>query len=320
MATARRSMFVACAALFAAYQPGLYAQDYPAKPIRIVTFEAGGGSDIVSRLIAQGLSARLGQQVVVENRVGVIAVETGAKAVSDGYTLLVGGSVIWTEPLLRKNVPWDAQNDFAPITSTSRSPNMLVVHPSLPVQNVKELIALAKGRPGELNYGSAGSGSTTHLAGELFMFLTGTKITRIAYRGNNPAMTNLIGGHLQMMFPSVGEVAPHVKAGRVRPLAVTTGQPSILAPNVPTVAASGLPGYESASVLGILAPGKTSPAIVNRLNQEIVQILNYDSTKEKFLSMGFESLGSTPEQFTTLIRAEIGKWGKVIASAGLGAQ
>ena len=319
MAHAHRRISIG-AALLVAGITGAHAQDYPVKPIRIVTFEAGGGSDIVSRLIAQGLSARLGQQVIVENRVGVIAVETGAKAAPDGYTLLLGGSVIWTEPLLRKNVPWDAQNDFAPVTSTSRSPNMLVVHPSLPVTSVKELITLARSRPGELNYGSAGSGSTTHLAGELFMFLTGTKVTRIAYRGNSAAMTNLMGGHLQIMFPSVGEVTPHVKAGRVRPLAVTTAQVSSLAPNIPTVTDSGLPGYESASVLGILAPARTPPAIVNRLNQEIVQILNYEATREKFFSMGFESLGSSPEQFSGLIRSEIAKWGKVIAGAGLAPQ
>jgi tripartite-type tricarboxylate transporter receptor subunit TctC len=319
MAHAHRRIYIG-AALLVAGITGAHAQEYPVKPIRIVTFEAGGGSDIVSRLIAQGLSARLGQQVIVENRVGVIAVETGAKAVPDGYTLLLGGSVIWTEPLLRKNVPWDAQNDFAPVTSTSRSPNMLVVHPSLPVTSVKELIALARSRPGELNYGSAGSGSTTHLAGELFMFLTGTKVTRIAYRGNSAAMTNLMGGHLQIMFPSVGEVTPHVKAGRVRPLAVTTAQVSSLAPNIPTVTDSGLPGYESASVLGILAPARTPPAIVNRLNQEIVQILNYEATREKFFSMGFESLGSNPEQFSGLIKSEIAKWGKVIGGAGLAPQ
>ena len=319
MAHAHRRISIGAALLVAGIM-GAHAQEYPLKPIRIVTFEAGGGSDIVSRLIAQGLSARLGQQVIVENRVGVIAVETGAKAAPDGYTLLLGGSVIWTEPLLRKNVPWDAQNDFAPVTSTSRSPNMLVVHPSLPVTSVKELITLARSRPGELNYGSAGSGSTTHLAGELFMFLTGTKVTRIAYRGNSAAMTNLMGGHLQIMFPSVGEVTPHVKAGRVRPLAVTTAQVSSLAPNIPTVTDSGLPGYESASVLGILAPARTPPAIVNRLNQEIVQILNYEATREKFFSMGFESLGSSPEQFSGLIRSEIAKWGKVIAGAGLAPQ
>jgi len=297
-----------------------HAQDYPAKPIRIATFAAGGGSDIISRLIAQGISGRMGQQVVVENRVGVVVVELVAKAPADGYTLLVGGSVIWTEPMLRDNVPWDAVRDFAPISSTSISPNMLVVHPSLPVRSTRDLIALAKARPGELNYGSAGSGSTTHLAGELFMSMAGVKIVRIPYKGNGPAMTDLIGGQLQLMFPSIGEVAPHVQSGRVRAIAVTTAQATSLAPNMPTIAASGLAGYESASLLGILAPAKTPVAIITRLNQEVLQVLNSPATKDKVFNMGFETLGSTPEQFGAVVRSEISKWGKVIREAGIRAQ
>ncbi len=293
------------------------AQDYPGKPIRIISSEPGGGSDISARMIAQGATPALGQQVIVENRAGIIAVETVAKAAPDGYTLLLYGSVIWIEPLMRANVPWDALRDFAPITPATRSPNMVVIHPSLSVQSVKELIGLATSRPGDLNYGSAGSGATSHLAAELFRSMTGTNIVRVAYRGNGPAMSDLIGGQLQLMFPTVGEITPHLKSGRVRALAVTTAQPSPLAPGVPTVAESGLPGYESASILGVLAPAKTPATIVNRLNQEFVQVLNRPDAKSKFFNIGLETVGSSPEQFIATIKAETAKWGKVIRDAGI---
>ena len=293
------------------------AQDYPGKPIRIISSEPGGGSDISARMIAQGATPALGQQLIVENRAGIIAVETVAKAAPDGYTLLLYGSVIWIEPLMRANVPWDALRDFAPITPATRSPNMVVIHPSLSVQSVKELIGLATSRPGDLNYGSAGSGATSHLAAELFRSMTGTNIVRVAYRGNGPAMSDLIGGQLQLMFPTVGEITPHLKSGRVRALAVTTAQPSPLAPGVPTVAESGLPGYESASILGVLAPAKTPATIVNRLNQEFVQVLNRPDAKSKFFNIGLETVGSSPEQFIATIKAETAKWGKVIRDAGI---
>lgn len=292
-------------------------QNYPIKPIRILTSAPGGGSDIVARVIAQGASGPLGQQLIVDNRAGIIAVETVAKAPPDGYTLLLYGSVIWVEPLMRDNVPWDPLRDFSPITTATRSPNMVVVHPSLPVKSIKELIALAKARPAELNYGSAGSGATTHLAAELFKVMTGVRIVRIAYRGNGPAINDLIGGQVQLMFPTVGEVASHVKSGGLRALAVTTAQPSALAPGLSTVAASGLPGYESASILGILAPAKTPTAIIKHLNQEIVRVLNRADVKERFFKAGLETMGSSPEQFAATVKSETLKWGKVIKEAGI---
>jgi tripartite-type tricarboxylate transporter receptor subunit TctC len=296
------------------------SQSYPNKPIRIVTIEAGGGGDLAARLIAQGLSGSLGQQVLVDNRGGgVIAIEIVAKAPPDGYTLLLYGGTLWIGPLLQK-VSWDPVRDFSPITLAVTFPNIVAVHPSMPVKSVKELTALAKARPGELNYGSGSIGASTHLAAELFKSMAGVNIVRVPYKGGGPATIALVTGEVQLMFATVGLVTPHVKSGRLRALAVTTAQPSALAPGLPTVAASGVPGYESASILGILAPAKTPEGIINRLNQEIVRALHRPEVKERLFSSGVETVGSSPVELAATMRAESAKWGKVVKEAGIRAE
>ena len=296
---------------------GVSGQDYPSKPIRILTSGAGGASDILARLIAQGISAPLGQPVIVDNRVAIIAIETVAKAPPDGYSLLFYGTLIWLAPFLRDNVPWDPVRDFSPITLVTSEPNVLVAHPSLPVRSVKELIALAKARPGALNYGSSGSGSSGHLAGELFKSMAGVDIVRIPFKSIVLGLPDLMSGQLQLMFPPVGPVDAHIKSGRLRALAVTSAQPSALVPGLPTLAASGLPGYEVVALNGIFAPGKTPAAIVNRLNQEMVRVLTRADVKEKFLSTGQEIVGSSPEEFAAAIKSDMARMGKVIRDAGI---
>lgn len=291
-------------------------QDYPSKPVRIVAPGGGGSSDLTARLIAQGLPAGLGQQVIVENRPSRIAAEFVSRAAPDGYTLLAAGATVWIGPLLEKT-PYDPVRDFSPITWTMRMPNILVVHPSLPAKSVKELISLAKARPGELNYASGSTGSSTHLPAELFKAMAGINIVRVNYKGAGSAISALIAGEMQLMFGTAPSVAPHVKSGRLRALAATSAQPTELAPGLPTVAASGVPGYEAASIIGIFAPAGTSATIIHRLNQEIVRLLNRADVKERFLRAGGEVVGSSPEEFAVTVKSDIAKWGKVIKDAGI---
>jgi tripartite-type tricarboxylate transporter receptor subunit TctC len=296
------------------------AQPFPGKPIRVVTAEAGGGNDFTARAIVRGLADSLGQQLIVDNRGGaggIIAAEIVARAPPDGYTLLVYASNIWIIPLLKKNVPYDMARDFAPITWAARSPSTLVVHPSLPVKSVKELIAIAKAKPGQLNYGSGGSGATTHLAAELFKSMANVNIVRVTYRGNAPALNDLIAGQTQVMFITAGAGAPHIGSGRLRALAVTSAQPSALSPGLPTVASAGLPGYESLSIYGVFAPSRTPVAIVQQLNREMVRVLNRPDVKELFLNSGMEVVGSTPDAFAAAIKADVARMSKVIKDAGI---
>ena len=295
----------------------VFGQNYPNKPIRIVTAAPGSNNDWGARLVAQELTPRVGQQVIVENRPSVINVETVANAPPDGYTLLFLGPTVWLLPFLRDDVSWDPLRDFSPITLAVTSPNAVVVHPSLPVKSVKELIALAKARPGELNYGAAALGSTPHLAAELFNALAGVNIVRVPYRGTGPAMIALIAGEVQVQFPGLGSVAAHIKSGKVRALAVTSSQPSALAPGLPTVAASGVPGYESTSILGIFAPAKTPATVIDLLNQEIVRVLHKADVKKRFFSSGAQAVGNSPEEFLATIKSEMARWGKVIKDAGI---
>jgi tripartite-type tricarboxylate transporter receptor subunit TctC len=300
--------------------PVASGQAYPAKPLRIVTAEPGGGNDFAARTIGQYIAAQLGQPWVVDNRGGAggaIAAEIAARAPADGYTLLVYASNIWLIPLLRKNVPYDAIRDFAPITWAARSPNTVVVHPSLPVKSVQDLIGLARAKPGQLNYGSGGTGSSTHLAVELFKSMAKVDILRIPYKGNAPALNDLIAGQVQLMFATAGAVSPHIRSGRLRAIAVTSAEPSILAPGLPTVASSGLPGYESISIYGVFAPARTPQAIISQLNQAIVAVLNMPEVRERFFNSGVETVGSTPEQFAATIRADIARMSKVIRDAGI---
>jgi len=294
-------------------------QEYPSKSIRIVTAAAGGGSDFTSRVVAQGISGPLGQPVIVDNRTAILAAEAVLKAPPDGYTLLVTGTSFWVGPLLQK-APYDAVRDFAAVVQIAREINLVAVHPSVPAKSVKELIALAKARPGELNYALTVVGSSNHLSAELFKSMAGVNIVGIAYKGSAAGITALISGEVQLSINDAGLVSPHVKSGRLRALAVTSAEPSALVPTLPTVAASGLPGYEAVSMTGLWAPAKTPGTILNRLNQEIVRFLRTAEAKEKFLNNGAETVGSSPEQFASTIISDIAKWGKVIKDAGIKVQ
>ena len=292
------------------------AQNYPNKPIRIATGGAGGGSDFVSRQIAQGISGPLGQQVIVDNRGSLISVETAAKAAPDGYTLLVAGNPLWLLPLLQ-NVSFDPVRDFSPISLVSRAPSIVVVHPSVAVNSVRELITLAKARPGKLNYASSGTGGSPHLSAELFKSMAGVNIVQIPYKSPGTAINDLIGGHVDLMFAASGAIEPHIKSGRLRALAVTSAEPSPLLPGLPTVSATGLPGYESSTIQGVLAPARTPIAIINLLNREIVRTLNRPDVKERFVGAGIETVGSSPERFAAAMKSEMTRMGKVIKEAGI---
>ncbi len=293
------------------------AQVYPNKPIRVITAGIGGGNDVSARLIAQGLSAGLGQLAIVDNRAsGIVTAEAVAKAAPDGYTVLVYGSTIWITPLLL-STPYDPVTDFAPITSVASSPHVIVVHPSLPVQSVKDLIALAKAKPGQLNDASLGTGTSTHLAAELFKSMAGVNIVRIPYKSAATQIADLLGGQVQMTFSTTGAATPHVNSGRLRALAVTSAKPSTLAPGLPTVAASGVPGFESGAFYVMFAPAKTPAAIISRLNQEVVRYLNQAEVKEKFFSAGLEAGASTPEELGAKMKSEMVRLGKVIKDAGI---
>jgi len=294
------------------------AQDYPAKTVRIVASEAGGGGDFVARLLAQGLTAAFGQQVVVENRGGgVIAGDLVAKSPPDGYTLLLYGNTLWLLPLMRSQLPYDPNRDFVPISLAARAVNVLVVHPSLPVKSVKDLVALARARPGQLNNGSAAPGTINHLAAELFKSMAKVNIVRVSYRGSASALTAVMSGEVQLMFASAAAVKPHIQSGRVRALAVTTLGRSPIYPKLPTVAEAGLPGFESVSVHGVFAPAKTPDAVVTRLHQEIARVLQRQDMKDRFASVGVEPIGSAPEQLAAAMKAEIALMGKVIREAGI---
>ncbi len=291
------------------------AQSYPAKPIRIVTVAPGSANDIVARLIAQELRPVLGQTVVVDNR-GTIAAEIVARAPADGYTLLLYGSAVWLSPFIRSNTPYDPVKDFSPITLVASSPNIIVVHPSLPVKSVRELIALARARPGELNYAAGSLGAAPHLAAELFKSMAKLNIVRVAYKGTGGSLIGLLSGEVEMMFPTAGSVTPHIKSGKLRALAVTSLQPTALAPGLPLLAAA-LPGYESVSLNGLFAPARTPDPVIRQLNQEIARIMTRPEVKEKLVAAGTDAMATTPEEFAATIKSEMAKWGKLIREAGI---
>lgn len=296
---------------------GVFGQNYPNKTLRIITSPPGGGSDLVSRMISPGLSDRLGQPVIVDNRpAGIIPAETVAKSPPDGYTLFVVADILWITPLLKKT-PYDPVRDFTPITLAVRSPMVLAVHPSLPVKSVKELIALAKSRPGELNYAAGAVGSSLHLSGELFKAMAGVNIVAVPYKGGGPSVLGVLGGHVEMIAAPSSIVMRYVRSGKLRGLAVGSAQRSVLVPDLPTVAAAGVPGYEAASAIGVLAPGKTPAAIVNLLNREIVRLLQGADFKEKFLKAGMDTVGSSPEALAAVIKSDMSRMGKLIEDAGI---
>jgi tripartite-type tricarboxylate transporter receptor subunit TctC len=296
------------------------AQNYPVKPVRIVTTVTGGSQDLTARFIAPRLSESLGQPVIVDNRGGILSMELVAKAPPDGYTLLLASGSLWQSQFLRGSVPWDAAKDYVPVALAATLPNLIAVHPSLPVRSVKELIVLAKARPGDLNYSSGQAGSSSHLAGELFKAMAGVNIVRVAYKGAGPAMLALITGEAQVSFPNTAAAMPNLSSGKLRALAVTTAKPSALTPGLPTAASSGLPGYESKAILGIFAPAKTPDAIVNRLNQEIVRVLSNPEVKRRMYDSGAEVAGGPPADLAEAIRLDVATTGKLIRDAGIRAE
>ncbi len=293
------------------------AQTFPNKSIRIVTAQAGGGTNFVSRLVALGLTDTLKQPAIVDNRGGNVSVaaEIVAKAPPDGHTLLVYAATFWVAPLLQ-SVPYDPVRDFAPVTLATTAPNMLVVHPSLPVKSVKDLIALAKARPGTLNYGGSTSGSTTHLAVEMFKAMAGVEMVRVPYKGQGSMFTALMAGEVQLTITSGAALLPHVKAGKMRALAVTGARPSAMFPGFPTVAAM-LPGYESETIFAVFAPAATPAAVINQLQQEISRALNKPEVKERCFAAGNEVVAGTPQQLAAVMKADIARMGKVIKDAGI---
>jgi tripartite-type tricarboxylate transporter receptor subunit TctC len=298
--------------------PPAFGQAYPSRVVRILTSEAGGGSDIAARVIAQGLTANLGQSFVVENRGGgVIAGEAVAKAAPDGHTLLLYGNTFWLMSLLRAHLSYDPIRDFIPITNAATTPTVLIVHPSVPANSVKELVALAKARPGALNYASAATGTTNHLAAELLKYMTGANIVRIGFKGHASAFNATLGGEAHLMFAIVGPAMAQAKAGKIKALAVTSAAPTALAPGLPTMAASGLPGFEVVFVAGIFAPAGTPAAIINRLHGEIVRVLDRPENRERLRNVAMDTVGSTPDELAATIKAELNVMGKVIKEAGI---
>jgi len=301
------------------------ADAYPARPIRfVVAFPPGGGTDIIARSIAQKLAERLAQQVVVDNRPGAggnIGTDIVAKSAPDGYTLLMGsaGPLAINASLFDK-MPFDPIRDLAPVTLAASTPNVLVVHPSLKAATVNELIALAKARPGEINFASSGHGTPAHLAGELFNSMAGVKLVHVPYKGAAPALADLLGGQVQLMFSTMPPALPHVKDGKLRALAVTSSKRSRAMPELPTVDEVALPGFEANTWHGVVVPAGTPAAIVARLNREIVAILHLPEVVERLSGQGAEALGSTPEEFAAYIRSESVKWAKVVRDSGAKAE
>jgi tripartite-type tricarboxylate transporter receptor subunit TctC len=292
------------------------AQTYPSRPIRMLVSGVGGSSNFAARLIGPSLSEKLGQQVVIDNRgFGIVAIEIAAKSAPDGYTFILNGSTLWLMPFMREGLSYDPLRDFAPVVLVIRAPNVLTVHPNVAARSVKELIALAREKPEALNYATSGSGNSNHLAAELFKSMAHVKMVQINYKGAAPALTELLGGQVQVMFPTPGSVDAYVKAGRLRALAVTSAEPSPLLPGLPTIAASGLPGYECVSLFAVFAPARTPAPFVDRINRDIVEILNTPETKERFLKAGVEVVGGTPAHAGATVKAEMARWGKVIRAA-----
>ena len=308
--------------VFAGGCAGALAQDWPAKPIRFIAPNLPGGpTDILARLVGQKLAESLGQPVVIDNRAGAagnIGTEAAAKSPPDGYTLVTGNNATFGANVsLYKRLGFDPVRDFTPVVLVATQPNILVVHPSLPVASVKELVALAKARPGQLNYSGSGMGAAAHLAAELFKSMTATSIVHIPYKSAAPALTDLIAGETQLMFATSLSVMPHIKANRVRALGVTTARRSRFLPDLPTIAEAGVPGFEASTWHGVLVPAGTPGAIVDRLSTEINRALQLADVRERLAAMGAEVAGGTPKEFADHIQREIPKWAKLIKSIGV---
>ena len=297
------------------------AQNYPTRPIRIVVPQSAGGStDLVARVVTQKLDDALKQPIVVDNRPGAGSIngtDLVAKAQPDGYTLLAVAASFTITPSLRLKLPFDPVRDFAPVSQLAILPHVLVVHPSVQAKSVKELIALAKARPGELNCASSGVGTSTHLAAEQFMHMTGTRMLVVPYKGGAPGTTALLGGQVQAYFATISTALPHIKSGKLRALAVTSAKRSSVAPELPTVAEAGVTGYEHSSWVGMLAPAKTPRPVIEKLHGEIVRIVQAPDVKALFLRDGLEAVGNSPREFDAIIRSEVAKWQKLVKAAGI---
>lgn len=325
-AAARR--LTLCAALVVALSPATEcsaaanAVAYPTKPIRlIVPYPPGGGNDIIARAIAERIAERVGQQVVVDNRGGaatVIGAEIAAKASNDGYTLLLGTvTTLAVNPNLKARLPYHPTKDFEPVSMVASQPYLLVVHPGIAAASVKELIALARAKPGQLNFSSPGTGSNGHLAGELFQVLTDTRMVHVPYKGTGPAVNDLLGGHVSMMFATMPSVQQHVKAGRLRALGVSTAKRSPAMPDIPTIAEAGVRGYEMVSWNGLLAPRGTPQSVLAKVHRELEAALKVSELRERLLALGFDPEASSPRQFAAYIRSEIARYAKLIKAAGI---
>ena len=320
--TTRRTLLASLAVAAAGALPlGALAQNFPTKPITIIVpFSAGGTTDILARIVGQGLTTELGQPFVVDNRAGAggnIGASLAAKAPADGYTLFMG--TVGTHAInqaLYKKMPFDPVKDFAPISRVATVPNLLVAHPSQPYKTVKELIAYAKANPGKVTYGSPGSGASPHVSGELFKSMTGTDLLHVPYKGSAPAMTDLLGGQIAIMFDNMPSAIQHVRSGKLRPIAVTTAKRSPELPDIPTIAEAGVPGYEAMSWFGLFAPAATPKPVLDRLNAALVKVLNQPDVKKKIAEQGGDVVAETPEQFAAFIKAETAKWGKVVKDSG----
>ena len=297
------------------------AQTYPTKAVRLVVpFLAGGSTDIVGRTVAQKLSEMWGQQAFVDNRPGggtTIGTDMVAKAAPDGYTLLVTPAPFTINPSLLAQLPYDALNDFAPITLINTTPLVMVVNPGVPAKNVKELIALAKARPGKLNFGSSGTGGSNHLAGELFDAMTGVKMVHIPYKGNAGALTDIVGGHLDVVYNGITSAVALIRGGKLRALAVTSLQRSAALPDVPTLDESGLKGFEAVAWNGLSAPAKTPRDVIMKINADVIKIVNSPELKERLKADGSDPVGNSPEQYAAFLRNEITKWARVIKVANV---
>jgi tripartite-type tricarboxylate transporter receptor subunit TctC len=317
------SLLVKIAGLLLALSTPLAAQEYPSKPVRlIIPFPPGGSNDLVGRTIATQLSDRLGKQVVVDNRGGaggVIGTEAAANSPHDGYTLLIISIAHAVSPWLYK-LQYDPIKSFVPVAILASGPNVLVVHPDLPVHSVSELIALAKQKPGELNYASAGIGSFQHLGGELFKLTAGINIVHVPYKGGGPAMTDVLGGHTRVMFSSLVQTSGFVLSGQLRALGTGGSHRSSVLPDVPTIAEAGLPGYEANNWWGIVAPAGTPPAIVDKLHSEIAAVQNSEQTKKQFSAEGAEVVQMSSAAFGTFMETEMNKWERVVKESGIKAE
>jgi tripartite-type tricarboxylate transporter receptor subunit TctC len=306
------------AAVLAASAARIPAQGYPARPVRmIVPAQAGGGVDIVARATAQKLSESWGQQAVVDNRIGIAGIESAMRAAPDGHTLLFTTAAIVVRESVYRKLPYRTLRDFQPVTQVVEQSNVLVVTPSLPAGSVKELIALARAKPGQLNYGSGGNATSNHLAGELFRILAGIDVVHVPYRGVPLALTDLVAGRVQFSFGSPVSTLPLVKEGKLRLLAVTTARRSPALPGVPTIAEAGVPGYDFTGWMGALAPLGVARGIVTQLHRDIARVVMLPEVKQRFAVDGAESVGSSPEEFTGYLRAEIARWTKVVTAAGI---